>query len=189
MAEFLDTYPWALPFIIFFGRLCDVPLSTLRIMFVARGDRKLAPLVGFGEIFLWIIIISQVISRADGIISYLCYAAGFAAGTYIGIIMEEKLAIGFYKYQIFMKRSGVKLLQIFNKHNFGATLFHGEGFESPSTMVETIIHRKQKNVLEDIIHKYDPEAFVIVEPIKEKAFGIFSVRKRFVPDKHDASCL
>ncbi len=71
MFDFLDTYPWLLPVIIFFGRICDVTLGTLRIIFVSKGERTKAPIVGFFEVFIWIVIISQILSRANNLVSYL----------------------------------------------------------------------------------------------------------------------
>ena len=53
MFAFLDTYPYLLPFIIFFGRIVDVTLGTLRIIFVSKGEKYLAPLIGFFEVLIW----------------------------------------------------------------------------------------------------------------------------------------
>lgn len=77
MFEFIDTHSWLLPFMIFFGRICDVTLGTLRIIFVSKGERYKAPLVGFFEVFIWIVIISQVLARANDIVAYLAYAGGY----------------------------------------------------------------------------------------------------------------
>lgn len=178
MDSLLDSYPWILPLVIFLGRLCDVPLSTLRIMFVARGERKLAPVIGFIEVFIWIVVISQVLSRANSMISYVSYAGGFAAGTYFGVIIEEKLALGFYKYRIYVKGSGLELMKLLKKYNFGATIFHGQGARASVNVVEAIISRKNKNTVEKIIQNFEPKAFVVVQEIKDKSFGIFSVRKK-----------
>jgi uncharacterized protein YebE (UPF0316 family) len=89
----LYTYVY-LPLLIFFARMTDVTLMTLRIIFVSRGKRYLAPLLGFVEVFIWIAVVSQVIRGANNLVAYLAYAAGFAAGNYIGIYIENRLAIG-----------------------------------------------------------------------------------------------
>lgn len=185
MAEFLDMYPWTLPIIIFLGRVCDVPLSTIRIIFIARGEKKIAPLVGFVEVFVWIVIISQVLSRANNLMSYISYAGGFAAGTYIGLVIEDRMALGFYKYTIFTKNSGRELIKIFNRYTYGATLFFGEGAMSPIDVVETIISRKNKENVERIIRQFDSAAFVVVEEIKSKSFGIFTKNRTLRPARMD----
>lgn len=90
-----DMYTYVyLPLLIFFARMIDVTLMTLRIIFVSRGKRYLAPLLGFVEVFIWIAVVSQVIRGANNLVAYLAYAAGFAAGNYVGIYIENRLAIG-----------------------------------------------------------------------------------------------
>jgi hypothetical protein len=87
-----DWYTWViLPLIVFLVRLTDVTLGTMRIIFVARGRKYLAPLLGFIEVFIWITVVSQIVRGAQNIVAYLAYAAGFAVGNYVGMIVEERL--------------------------------------------------------------------------------------------------
>ena len=92
MFDFLDVYPWLLPFLIFLGRICDVTLGTLRIIFVSKGEKNKAPIIGFFEVFIWIVIISQILARANDLPAYLSYAAGYATGNYVGILIEQRIA-------------------------------------------------------------------------------------------------
>ena len=91
MFDFLDIYPWLLPIVIFFGRIFDVSLGTLRIIFVSKGEKYIAPVIGFVEVFIWVVIISQILTRANDLVSYLSYAAGYASGNYIGIYWSSEL--------------------------------------------------------------------------------------------------
>src|SRR4030042_6553710 len=95
--DFYDSniYIWlVLPLMVFFARLTDVSLGTLRIIFISRGKRNVAPILGFVEVFIWITIVSQIVSHAHNLLAYLAYAAGFATGAYIGMFIEGRLAIG-----------------------------------------------------------------------------------------------
>src|SRR5690625_2164903 len=83
-----------LPLLIFIARVCDVTLSTIRILFVMNGKRTIAPILGFFEAFIWLLAIGQIISDVNNIFAYLAYAFGFATGTYVGMYIEEKLAVG-----------------------------------------------------------------------------------------------
>ncbi|GAE87820.1 hypothetical protein JCM21531_1220 [Acetivibrio straminisolvens JCM 21531] len=80
--------------LIFFSRIIDVTIGTIRIIFVSRGKKYLAPVLGFFEVLVWIVAISQVMQNLNNFACYFAYAAGFATGTFVGIIIEEKLAIG-----------------------------------------------------------------------------------------------
>lgn len=78
--------------IIFLSRIIDVPMGTLRMVFIAKGKKTLASILGFVEVFIWIIVVQQMISAMDNIFFIIAYAGGFAAGTYIGLAIEDRFA-------------------------------------------------------------------------------------------------
>lgn len=174
MFDFLDVYPWMLPIIIFLGRICDVTLGTLRIIFVSKGEKKKAPIVGFFEVFIWIVIISQIISRANDIVSYLAYAAGYATGNYIGILVEKKIAFGFQLFKVYTKKDARLLVQQLNKEGFGSTYIKGEGAISEVDIVEIVVSRKGVDRVSKIINDFDSDVFYLIEDIRSKQKGIFS---------------
>ena len=93
--EAFDLYTYLLlPLLIFCARIIDVSIGTLRIIFVSKGKRNIAPLLGFFEVLVWILAISEIMQNLNNWVCYVAYAAGFAAGNYVGMIIEEKLAIG-----------------------------------------------------------------------------------------------
>ncbi len=141
MFDFLDVYPWLLPIMIFLGRIVDVSLGTVRIIFVSKGEKFLAPIIGVFEVFIWVVIISQIFTRANDLVSYLSYAAGYAAGNYIGILLEQRIAYGIVLCRIYTRKNGMELVQLMNKVNFGATMTHGKGSTSKVDIVETVINR------------------------------------------------
>ena len=175
MFEFFDTYPWSLPIIIFFGRICDVTLGTLRIIFVSKGERKKAPLVGFFEVLIWVFIISQIFSHANSIIAYLAYAAGYATGNFIGILVENKIAFGFVMLRVYTKKDGQLLSQALHQNNFGSTCVKGKGAITKVDVIETVITRKAQQQVKNIIDEFDPDAFYVIEDIRSKQKGIFTM--------------
>lgn len=175
MFDFFDTYPWLLPVVIFFGRICDVTLGTLRIIFVSKGEKKKAPIVGFFEVFIWVVIISQVFANASSWIAYVAYAGGYAAGNYVGILVENKIAFGFQLLRVYTKLSGKELTQLLNKNGFGSTLIRGEGAVAEVDIIETVISRKSQKQVISIIDAFDPNAFYLIEDIRSKQKGIFAL--------------
>jgi uncharacterized protein YebE (UPF0316 family) len=175
MFEFIDTYPWLLPTVIFFGRICDVTLGTLRIIFVSKGERRKAPVVGFFEVFIWVVIISQIFSHTNSLIAYIAYAGGYAAGNFIGILVENKIAFGYILLRIYTKNDGRRLAQILNRHNIGSTYIKGEGAISEVAVIETVINRRLQQQVIRIIDEFDPKAFYLIEDIRSKQKGIFGV--------------
>lgn len=174
MFDFIDSYPWLLPTIIFFGRICDVTLGTLRIIFVSKGEKKKAPIVGFFEVFIWVIVISQIFSNSNDIFAYLAYAGGYATGNFVGILVENKIAFGFQLFRIYTKKNGAELTQLLNKKGIGSTYIKGEGAISEVSVIETVVSRKREKMVVDIINNFDIEAFYLIEDVRSKQKGIFS---------------
>ena len=181
MFTIFETYPWLLPVVIFVGRIFDVTLGTLRIIFVSKGERYKAPIVGFFEVFIWVVIISQIFSHANSLIAYLAYAGGYATGNFVGILVENKIAFGYQLLRVYTKKDGPELLKILNKKNIGATMIKGEGAVSQVHIVEIVISRKSVNETIDVITTFDQNAFYLIEDIRSKQKGIFSIKDW---DKH-----
>ena len=180
MFDFLDVYPWLLPVIIFFGRIVDVSLGTLRIIFVSKGEKYKAPLIGFVEVFIWVVVISQILSRANDMVSYVSYAAGYAAGNYIGILLENRIAYGIILCRIYTRKDGATLVQRLNKLDIGATLTHGRGSTHAVDIIETVVDRKEMNRLAGILTEFDNNIFYVVEDVRTKQNGIFPKRKNIL---------
>ena len=174
MFDFVDTYPWLLPVIIFFGRICDVTLGTLRIIFVSKGEKRKAPIVGFFEVFIWVVVISQIFSNATNIYAYLAYAAGYATGNFVGIMVENKIGFGYQLFRIYTKKDGGELMKMLHEKGFGSTWIKGAGAITEVSIIESVVQRRaEKNVVE-IIHDFDPDTFYLIEDIRSKQKGIFA---------------
>ena len=63
-------------------------------MFVSRGMKFWSAFLGFFEVLIWISVIGQVLQNLSNPLTYIAYAAGFATGNYIGILIEQKISIG-----------------------------------------------------------------------------------------------
>lgn len=174
MPAILETYPWLLPVIIFVGRICDVTLGTLRIIFVSKGERYKAPIVGFFEVFIWVVVISQIFSNANDLVAYLSYAAGYAAGNYVGILVENKIAFGYQLIRVYTRKDARELIKLLNKKSIGATFVVGEGAVSSVNIIETVVDRKSMDDALSVITGFDNDVFYLVEDIRYKKKGIFT---------------
>ena len=187
MSELLDTYPYLLPVLIFVGRICDVTLGTLRIIFVSKGEKRKAPLIGFFEVFIWIVVISQILSRANDLVAYLSYAGGYAAGNYVGIIIEKRIAFGVILCRVYTNKTGTHLVNLLNKEGYGATMIQGTGSVNKVDIVETVIDRKRLKQVSGIFLSFDKDAFYVIEDIRTRSRGLFpkqnNLLKRWRPGK------
>ena len=165
-----------LPIMIFCARICDVTMGTIRVIFISKGIRYLAPLIGFFEVIIWLLAIGQVMNNLTNVVSYIAYGAGFATGTYIGMYIEEKISLGLTSVRIITKEDPLELMQYLRSHNYGVTSVNGEGVTGRVKMVFTIIQRQDLPHVIGIIKDFHPNAFYSVEEVKSVAEGVFPSR-------------
>lgn len=162
-----------LPILIFLARVADVSLGTLRIVFISQGKRKLAPIVGFFEIFIWLLAVGQIFSNLTNILYYFAYAGGFATGNYIGLIVENKLSLGLLSLHLIVRDDPDKLIKILKEKGYGLTTLTAEGIKGNVKLVVMIIKRKNQLAVLEIIKKINPNVFVSIENVQSVKGGKF----------------
>lgn len=169
-----EVYAWViLPILIFFARVTDVTLGTLRIIFISRGKRHLAPVLGFFEVLIWIVAIGQIVQNLHSVTSYLAYAAGFATGNFVGMVVEDKLAIGTLIVRVILPTDAGQLCAQLSAAGYGVTSVDAEGATGQVALLYTVVKRKDYPAVLDIIHRIHPKAFVTVEEVRSSQEGIF----------------
>jgi uncharacterized protein YebE (UPF0316 family) len=151
------------PLVIFLLRIVDVSLATVRMLLAVRGQKKVAPLIGFVEILVWIIAIGNAIQHLDSPLHVIGYAAGFSCGTLVGLWIEEKMALGVAIVRVMSKHGGVEIAEALRDKGFGVTEFSGLGKEGPVEVVHAVLLRRHLRVALRQVGAWDPEAFVTVE--------------------------
>jgi uncharacterized protein YebE (UPF0316 family) len=161
-----------LPILIFLARICDVTLGTIRVIFISKGVKYLAPIIGFFEVIIWLLAIGQVMNNLTNFASYAAYGAGFAAGTYIGMVIEEKISIGLVIVRIITPDDPTPLIQCLRQRNYGVTNVDGAGAAGPVNVIFTIVRRQDLTHIIGIINRFNPKAFYSVEEVKSVAEGV-----------------
>ena len=164
-----------LPILIFLARICDVTIGTVRIVMVAKGQKFWAPVLGFFEVFIWIITMSKVMQNLDNWLCYVGYAGGFATGNLVGLLLEQKLAVGIVKIQVITRKDASQLIEALKASGYGITHHPAMGGTENVSIIHTIVKRTEIQKIEEIIRNYNPKAFYSVEEIKFVSQGIFPV--------------
>lgn len=168
MIESEFVYSWILlPLLIFFARVCDVSLGTIRIIFISKGIKYLAPVIGFFEILIWLLAIGQIMQNLTNIYYYFIYAGGFATGNLVGIILEEKLSIGTVAIRIITRRKADKLVEVLRKKHIRMTIVDAHGAKGPVKLIFSIVKRQNAKKVIKIVKKYNPNAFYSIEDIRQ----------------------
>ncbi len=163
---------------IFTARVIDVSLSTMKTLMVVQGRRKNAAIIGFFEIIIYVTVLGTVMSNMDNVFNVLAYALGYATGNFVGITIEDKIAIGNSTAQIIIKEDMEDILaNILRDNGFGVTIMEGRGKDSNKQVLLVVLERKTMGKLQDLVHNIDPEAFITVNSIKPIYGGYFSAKK------------
>lgn len=162
-----------LPILIFIARMSDVTLGTLRNIFMSRGFKKIVPIVGFFEVLIWLIAMKQVMNRADNFLCYFAWAGGFAMGTYVGMRIEERLALGMQVIRIITSEASEKLISALRAANHGMTIVDANGAKGPVKMIFSIVQRKYLKDVIAIIEIHQPNAFYSIEDVRNAQHGVF----------------
>ena len=160
-----------LPLLIVAARIVDVSLQTLRIIFTSRDKIKIAPIVGFFEVFIWLLAIGQLFDNLTNILYYTAYAFGFAIGNYIGIYIDRKLSIGLLNLQLIVIEKPDQLLKDLKVAGYGLTILTAEGYHN--ILIQLIIKRKNLKEVQKIIENHYENAFITVQQVQSVKGGVF----------------
>jgi uncharacterized protein YebE (UPF0316 family) len=171
-------YMWfVLPLLIFLARVADVSIGTIRLIFISRGLKYLAPVVGFFEILIWLLAIGQIMKNLSNPACYIAYAGGFAMGNFVGIWIAEKLSLGVVLIRVVTKKDAAELVEYLKSADYGVTSVDGHGTAGQVKVVFTIVPRKEVKRVADLIKKFNPKAFYSIEEVSFVEKGIFPARK------------
>jgi uncharacterized protein YebE (UPF0316 family) len=175
-------FTWVvLPLLIFCMRIIDVTIGTIRIIYVARGVAYLATLCGFFEVLIWLVSITQIMQNLDNYVTYLAYAGGFATGNFVGIAIENRLAVGLVGVRAITQADATALVQRLADADFGVTTIAAQGTSGEVRLVFTVIKRKHLQTVVDIIKQHNPNAFISVEDVRAVREGYFPGHTRLQP--------
>lgn len=148
------------------SRIIDVSMGTIRLIFISRGYKLFAACIGFFEILIWIVAITQVLNNLTNVFYYLAYGAGFAAGTYFGIFIEEKIALGNVLLRVITCGEPTELVEYLKKNGFGHTKVDAEGAEGSVRILFTVLARHDVEPVISYIRCVNPNAFYTIEDVR-----------------------
>lgn len=159
---------------IFFVRILDVSLGTIRTMFVVRGKKLISSMIGFFEILVWFLVVKEALqTESNSIFIAISYSLGFATGNYIGALLSDKLITGNVSVQVFTNNNNLE--KILREHGYGVSsvVYTGYEEEAHKHMLFINVDKNKEKALRELIKKNDKEAFIIVNETKYVENGYF----------------
>lgn len=159
--------------VIFFLRICDMTLDTIRVLFVVRGKKRLAWVLGFFQSLIFIVAIGSVLANLNNWLNILGYAAGFATGNVIGMMIEERMAIGHIHLTIYSSTRGSAVAEALRKDGYAVTEVAGRGKDGTVTVLHCSVLRKKVDAVETIVLEEDPSAYIASADMRQVRRGFW----------------
>ena len=174
-----ECYAWViLPLMIFIARICDVSMETIRVIYISKGIKYLAPIIAFFEIVIWLLAMEVVMNDLSNVANFLAFAFGFAMGTYIGLVIEEKLSIGMVILRIITaEESNEEIISFMRSENYGITSLDASGSRGNVKMILSLVNRVDIPRITEHIRATNPHAFFSIEDVRYVNEGVFRPRK------------
>lgn len=160
--------------LVFVARIFDVSMGTVRIIFISKGYSWVAAFIGFFEVLIWIITISQLIQNLSSFFNYIGFAAGFATGTYIGVVIEKKLSLGQVLMRIITSNEADDLIEYLKSKKFYITYVDAKGARGDVKIILMLIYRSELNKIIESIKEFNPNIFYSVEDLRMVSGESFS---------------
>lgn len=163
--------------IIFLAKVFEVTLTTLRMLYINKGAKIEAALIGFVEVMIWLKIASVVlVGINDDPAKMFSYAIGFAVGSFVGLVIEEKIGMGYSRLEIITNEADGELLaEEIRKLGKAVTLTRSEGKDGDNVILSTFVKRKTKEIVLDKAKEFNVKGVITVSEI-QKVYGGFGLK-------------
>lgn len=158
---------------IFFARIIDVSLGTVRMILTIRGDRYIAAVIGFFEILVYVVALGKVLGSLDEPARLILYCLGFASGVVVGTWVEEMLALGYRGVQVTTDKANQALVNQLREEGYAITTWDAEGLGGPKLVMNLIVKRGMSSKVAQRIREYDEHAFIVFMEPKTFTGGYF----------------
>jgi uncharacterized protein YebE (UPF0316 family) len=167
-----------LPLLIFLARVADVSMETVRVIYISRGIKFLAPIIAFFEIVIWLLAMEVVMSDLSNLANFFAFAFGFATGTYVGLVIEEKLSIGMVILRIITtdEESNDGIVSFLARENLGVTDIDAHGARGAVRIILTLVNRTDVSRITGFLNETYPHTFFSIEDVRYANEGVFRPR-------------
>jgi len=168
-----DPHAWLFALLIFILRVADMSLDTIRVLFVVRGKKLLVWILGFLQSLIFVIAFSSVLSELHNVMNIIGYATGFATGNIVGMLIENRLAIGHVLVNIISSNRGAYIAEQLRASGYAVTEIAGRGKNGTVFELHANVLRKDVSNVETIVLESDPQAFVTAEDVRPVRRGFW----------------
>jgi uncharacterized protein YebE (UPF0316 family) len=175
MENLLTADVWIGAGIIFSLRVVNMAMDTLRIRMMARGQKPLAFIFGVVETLIFVYTLSSVFQDLDNFINTAAYALGFGTGSIIGMMIDERMAVGYIHLRVISPSRGALIAETLRDQGFAVTEFSGRGRDGTVSMLSVSVKRKNAKKVRALVEEMDEKSFITAEdltPVRRGYWGM-----------------
>jgi uncharacterized protein YebE (UPF0316 family) len=164
--------PIAIDALLIFGlRVLGITISTLATILTVQGRKFPAILTGSLSSFLYVVAIGKVVTNLDNPLNVVAYVAGFGIGTWVGMFLEQRMALGYAQVRIISTSQGHEVAVALREAGFGVTELFGRGWEHSVAVVEALVPRRRVSEVVGVTEEIDSQAIVAVSEARSVERG------------------
>ncbi len=172
----LTTQTILVALLIFVVRVISTSLDTMRLILTMRSNKFWVWILGFFNSMIWVLTIAFVLADINNVVNVVLYAAGFATGNVIGMLIEDKLAIGFAEIRVISPKWGAAILEVLRENNYAVTEIPGRGKDGMVTVITASVRRNKVHDFEKLVMDVDQDAFITKEDVVAVQRGFWHVK-------------
>ena len=148
---------------LFTMRVINYSISTIRLVFIARGFRIFAAVMAFFEAFIFAVVMAYVLADLNNIINLMAYCLGASVGSYVGMSLETRFITSYSTVTVIAQHMGTDIATALRSANYGVTVTYGEGKDGQVAILRSSTVNRDVPTLLNIVHNVNPDAFIDVE--------------------------
>lgn len=138
-----------------------VSFFTMRMILTLKGRKFQAAFVSMFEVVVYILGLGLVLDNMDAIQNVVAYAVGYGTGVIVGMIIEEKLALGYITVSVVSSNPDLDFTRRLREKGYGVTSWISYGMEGDRLSMQILTPRKYERRLYQTIKEIDVKAFII----------------------------
>jgi len=147
---------------VFIMRVIDVTLGTIQTFYLIKNRKRMATLFGFIDVLVWFLMVRKAINTSyDSIWIALAYAGGYAAGTYLGSIISDRMIKGHLSLKVILSKKDDALVDTIRSKGYAVTVMNALGKDDEKYVLFIEIDKKKYTEIKKIINKLDPSAYIV----------------------------
>lgn len=153
---------------IFFARILDVTLGTVRTIFTVKGRTIIAGIIAFIEVFIWFVVVKEALNtELSSIWIVISYSAGYATGTMLGILVSKTFINSIISVEVITSKGTEENIELIREKGYGVSVLETvNNISDKKQMLFITLNSRNLKDLKHILYQIDPKAFLVVNESK-----------------------